>query len=354
MNVRGKFVKAMRREIDSYVPKNIGLCKAHMQRFEKEYGHTDIAKEWNLPIREIHLPFQCTETDFSKWLGSVDSAIKVNEWGIGFKEYDSEANLSEIFHPLARAVCVEEVLEYPFPVLPEKDIVKLAGVQCRTYQQQGWPVMTSTVPVGGTIFWPAYKLRGMVNFLCDMYCNPEIARALLDRICELCTGHAAMAASVGADIIHLADDLGTQTSTYMSPDDFRYWIKPRLREVIVAAKKVNPEILVHFHSDGMIATFIPDLIEIGVDILNPIQPECMDPLEIKKLYGDKLSFSGCIGTQTTMPYGTPDQVSEKVRICCENVGKDGGLWIAPTHLVEPEVPWENILAFINTADEYCG
>ena len=89
-----------------------------------------------------------------------------------------------------------------------------------------------------------------------------------------------------------------------------------------------------------------------VDILNPVQPECVDPVAIKKKYGDRLSFWGTIGTQTTMPFGTPEDVRREIRARIETVGKGGGLLIAPTHVIEPEVPWENILAFIEAVKEF--
>ena len=86
--------------------------------------------------------------------------------------------------------------------------------------------------------------------------------------------------------------------------------------------------------------------------LNPIQPECMDPVRIKEMYGDKLSFWGTLGTQTTMPFGSVLEVEEKVKYLIENVGRGGGLILAPSHLMEPEVPWEYVIAFINTVKEY--
>jgi len=117
-------------------------------------------------------------------------------------------------------------------------------------------------------------------------------------------------------------------------------------------KNVNPDIIIAFHSDGAIQKIIPHLIEIGVDVLNPLQPECMDIFEIKRIYGDKLSFWGTIGTQTTMPFGTVDEVKEAVKKSIQEIGKDGGLLIAPTHLLEPEVPWENIMAFVEAVRDY--
>lgn len=107
-----------------------------------------------------------------------------------------------------------------------------------------------------------------------------------------------------------------------------------------------------YHSDGVIYDIIPELIEIGVDVLNPVQPECVDPTALKAQYGDRLSFWGTIGTQTTMPFGMPEEVRENVRHMIETVGKGGGLLIAPTHLLEPEVPWENIEALIRAVKDY--
>ena len=107
-----------------------------------------------------------------------------------------------------------------------------------------------------------------------------------------------------------------------------------------------------FHSDGNVAELIPDFIDVGIDILNPLQPECMDIEAIKREYGRDLAFWGAVGTQTTMPFGTPEEVERVVRRCIETIGRDGGFLIAPTHLVEPEVPWENIMAFVEAVDTY--
>ncbi len=125
-----------------------------------------------------------------------------------------------------------------------------------------------------------------------------------------------------------------------------------MQRAIAAAKSVKPDMLAFYHSDGDIRDIIPELIEIGVDVLNPVQPECMDPRAIKSKYGDRLSFWGTIGTQTTLPSGTPDDVRRQVREMIDTVGDGGGLVLAPTHLVEPEVPWENLMAFVDEAKRY--
>jgi uroporphyrinogen decarboxylase len=136
----------------------------------------------------------------------------------------------------------------------------------------------------------------------------------------------------------------------MSPKHWREFVKPRLAALISAAAKHGlPTCL---HSCGCIREIIPDLIEIGLTVLNPVQPECMDPVALKKQYGGQLAFWGTIGTQTTMPFGAPAEVKATVKRMIETVGKGGGLVLAPTHVLEPDVPWENILAFFQAVEEY--
>ena len=150
----------------------------------------------------------------------------------------------------------------------------------------------------------------------------------------------------------LGDDVSTQIAMMMSPAMWRQQLKPRLKRVIDAAKAEKPDILIFYHGDGNLSAIVEDLIEIGVDVLNPVQPECVDPYEMKRLYGDRLSFWGCVGTQTTMPFGTPEQVRETVRHMIETVGVGGGLVIAPTHVLEPEVPWDNIEAMVQAVRDF--
>jgi len=220
--------------------------------------------------------------------------------------------------------------------------------QVSQVKQQGLAAIYSAIQ----IFEPAWYLRGLDNLLVDMVLEPEIAAACLDRMTDVQSGVAARMATAGVDLIVFGDDVGTQKSLMMQPETWRTWLKPTMQRAISAAKNVNPDVLAYYHSDGVIHEIIPDLIEIGVDILNPVQPECMDPAQIKQQYGDQLSFWGTIGTQTTMPFGTPDEVRETVRLRIETVGRGGGLVIAPTHLLEPEVPWANIDALVEAVRAY--
>ena len=185
----------------------------------------------------------------------------------------------------------------------------------------------------------------------DMALEDEKAVWLLDQITDKACYRTEIFARLGADIIGLGDDIGMQDSIMMPVEMFQQWLKPRLRKVIQAAKSANPEVLISYHSCGFIEPFISDLIEIGVDILNPVQPECMDFKEIHDKYGSQLSFSGTIGTQDLMPFGTPEDVKKEGKRNLKIAGEKGGLLCCPTHLLDPEVPWENIEAYIDACNE---
>jgi uroporphyrinogen decarboxylase len=145
--------------------------------------------------------------------------------------------------------------------------------------------------------------------------------------------------------------VGTQKNLIVSPDCWRRQFKPRFKKIVDAAKDASPDVLFFYHSDGQIREIIPDLIEIGVDILNPVQPECMDPVEIKETFGDRLALWGGVGTQTVMPFGTPEEVRACVQRLFQTAGRGGGLVCAPSHVLEPEVPWKNVEAFVAACQE---
>jgi uroporphyrinogen decarboxylase len=130
------------------------------------------------------------------------------------------------------------------------------------------------------------------------------------------------------------------------------WFRPRLERVIKAAKEIKPDILVWYHSDGKINDLVPDLIKAGVDILNPVQPECVDHQWIKATFGNQLAFSGGLGVQSILPFGTPDEVRQHVFNTIKILGDRGGLIIGPSHVIERDTSIENIMAMLSAIDEY--
>jgi len=334
------------------IPKDITLSPAQLKRFEEGYGHRDYKTEWRVPVKDVGLAILKNERMNNQHLFVSENCSYIDEWGIGHVKSSDGTHFERLLHPLADIQDACEITTYPFPSSASDNNVLNAAREVIRIKDMGYAASISVAPVGGTIFWPCYKLRGMENYLCDLAMENEIALLLTEKITDLCVKQARLAAHCKPDIIFLADDLGTQVSTYMSPLMFRKWIKPALAKVISAAKTIYPNVLIKFHSDGAIQSLIPDLIEIGVDILNPIQPECMDPILVHELYGHLIALNGSIGTQYLMPFGTVQEVIATTHLYCENIGSSGGFWIAPTHVIEPEVPWENIMAFINTASKY--
>ncbi len=151
--------------------------------------------------------------------------------------------------------------------------------------------------------------------------DEPIVAAIVNKCGEYTHAGARAAAKAGADMICFGDDIGMQQQMMIAPDLWRKWFKPPFAKAIADVKAIHPEALVFFHSDGYIEPVIPDLIEIGVDVLNPVQPECMDPEKIKKEYGKDLSFWGTVGVQSTMPFGTPKDIRELVKRRIERRGQ---------------------------------
>ncbi|MFQ6067345.1 MAG: uroporphyrinogen decarboxylase family protein, partial [bacterium] len=157
---------------------------------------------------------------------------------------------------------------------------------------------------------------------------------------------------LGVDIIWIGDDVGMQDRMLMAPELWREFLKPRYGLIFEEFRRVNPEIKTAFHTDGYVEPVIPDFIEIGLDILNPVQPKSMDPAKLKKLYGDRLTFWGTVDIQEVLPFGTPSRVEEEVKLRLKTVGRGGGLIISPAHNIQPDVSINNILAFYHAARKY--
>jgi uroporphyrinogen decarboxylase len=153
-------------------------------------------------------------------------------------------------------------------------------------------------------------------------------------------------------MIQLGDDIAMQDNLLMSRKMWRTWFGPRLRRVIEAAREIKPDILIEYHSDGKVNNLVGDLIDTGIDILNPVQPECVDHAWIKAEFGQRLSFSGGLGVQSVLPFGTPDEVRAHVRSAIETLGAGGGLIIGPSHVVERDVPMDNFFAMLEAIDQY--
>lgn len=341
MTKRENLLRALRRREPEYVPWSLFLCESQLDRLEKETGTRDAETYFDLPFRTMDLNPSLHPNNYSAYFKDLEKPDYIDELGIGYIR-GSVAHFARMVHPMEPFTQPRQVWDFPLPDT-------LAD-----YRWEGFAERVQAVKDAGLaavffavqIFEPAWYLRGMDTVLMDMLEESPMASACLDRMADYQTALCRKLAAAGIDIIVYGDDVGTQRGMMMSPDVWRKWLKPKTHQAIQAAKEVKPDIIAYYHSDGNVYDIIPELIEIGVDVLNPVQPECMDPALLKQLYGDRLSFWGTIGTQTTLPFGSVAEVEEEVAKMIQTVGQGGGLLLSPSHLLEPEVPWENIVAFV--------
>lgn len=256
----------------------------------------------------------------------------------------SVAHFTHYVSALRNATSFRELEEYPFPsVAAHTDGHMAEGV--RAAHAQG----RFTVSWGGHMYEDAWQIRGYEEFLMDMIQQQEWCEYILDRLMANDLRRAEAAARAGVDLLRTGDDVANQIALMFSRDQWRRFMKPRWARVFAAARRIKPDIAIWYHSDGNITDIIPELVEIGVTVLNPVQPECFDPAEVKRRFGKRLVLDGTIGTQTTMPFGSAEEVRRVVRERAGTLGKDGGLILSPTHVLEPEVPVANVVAFFEEA-----
>ena len=322
MTNRENFFSLIRRQGYEYVPVEFHLCPSLEKEFRERTGSNDYEEYFQFPwryIEDIRLPGHDVEQYRRYYKKPLAEGAEIDLWGVGHESSPHSMHMTYMRHPLEDAETLEEIMEYPYPDFEhgEKDHQK---EQVKKIKER------DLIAVGNmqtTIWETAWYLRGMENLFCDMMEEDEMAVYLLDKITEL-----------------------AKIRLYCT------WLKPRLTDIISYIKSLNPDVIVFYHSCGFIEPLIPHLIDAGVDVLNPIQSECMDFGEIYEKYGDKISFHGTIGTQTVMPHGTPEEVIAEVHKNLDIAGPKGGLMAAPTHLLEPEVPFENVLAYAEACRTY--
>ncbi len=272
-----------------------------------------------------------------------------DEWGVTHNRPKQDGLYYSVVHsPLAGAIGVNDVNEYAWP--ETGDPRRIAGLreQALAYRAQGRAVMIKGVLAG--IFEMAQRVRGMENLLVDMASDEPLACALLDKMLELKLAFWEMALPALSDVVDVvseADDYGTQASQLISPRMFRQLIKPRLNVLFARIKELAPNAGLFFHSCGNVRPLLPDFIEIGVDILNPVHVRAtgMAPAALKRDFGREIVFwGGGVDTQGVLPNGTPQEVKDDVRRNVDALAPGGGFVFNTVHNIQADVPPENIVA----------
>lgn len=354
MEPRERMLTALSRKIPDRVPNGFeGFNREALKIFKVKTGSDDWFEYFNVDYRFVHSsPTKKVVRDprkiYTHFHKNLPDSATINEWGTVIVPGSNPA-FDHYIPPLTYVNFVEEIEGYPLPDLFQDYHYEGLKENTEKIKQKE---LAAVGAMACTIFEVAWQIRGFNELMIDFSVNEKVATCLLDRITELRCYQAKKFAEAGVDILILGDDIGMQDRMMMAPEMWRKWLKPRLKEIIESALSIKPDTFIFYHSDGYIEPVIADLIEIGVNVLNPVQPGCMNPAKLKKEYGDRLAFWGTIGTQTTMPFGEPEDVKKEVKERMETVGEGGGLVIAPSHSIEPEVPWENVLAFFEAVREY--
>ena len=354
MNKRENIISLYKRKDYEFVPVSFNLCPSLVEEYIRQTGDKtgNYQEYFDLDVRTVDgfpvLPQD--NNQFKKYYGfELREGSTIDNYGVAHMPGSEAAmHMTEMVNPMEKFTSVKEMKSYPFPTFDlsfETEMKK----QVIALHEKGYAVCFDKAC---TIWEGSWYMRGMENLMCDMLMEDEMATYLLDKITAISKELICSAVRSGVDMVHTGDDIGMQSTIMMSKEMYRKWLKPRLTEIISAAKAINPDVIIIYHSCGFVEPFIEDLAEAGVDVLNPVQPECMDFGELHAAHGDKISFNGTLGTQTTMPFGTPEEVSATTIKNLDIAGAKGGLVPCPTHLLEPEVPWANIMAFVEACRGY--
>lgn len=252
-------------------------------------------------------------------------------WGIKWRkksqQYGCYCEFAE--HPLAN-IKKYNSYKWPDPMVVEKDGLKMYEELIATCGK-GYAIM-GAVPC--TILEGSWYLRGLENFLMDLYTNSDFANELLNRMMKYHLAISKKLVEMGVDIIWWGDDIGYEKGPFISPKLYRKLIKPKQAYMAQEVKKINKNVKIAYHTDGDIAWALDDLVEIGVDILNPLQPDVHNVPKIKKRYGKKLTFWGNVDTRHIMSGGTCADVVEEVKNVIRTLAPGGGLILGTNHTIQ--------------------
>lgn len=340
---RERFLKAIRREAPDRVPLFIRYVQPVKDKLAPIFGAT--GRDLELKIGNDGVIVQIgINAEYSHRV-VTEGECYTSEWGV---EYRRILGVNQpVKHPLNSRKDLDRY-ELPNPNRPER-MAEIKEVMQRYHAE--YAVM---VDLSCTLVEAAYAhLRGMEDFFCDLYEDPGFAKELLQRIATYYTELGKRAIEQGIDIIRIGDDIAGQTGLLISSKMWRQLAKPLLAGMIAEFRKTNPGIVVKYHSCGDFREVIPDLIELGVDLIGTMQPcGSMKPFELKREFGDRIAFLGGLDTQQLLPFGKPGEVREAVKELLRAYAPGGGYIFMPGHYVREDVPLENIWAMLETVKEY--
>ena len=363
MNSRERVFKALKKinGMPDRVPVQFDLCRQLTESFGRKLK---IEPDYALSYYE-DLTYRISANEIRTRMGSdvvvvggtvpagyspeiVQGNITKNEFGMHMKP--TSLYVEVVKCPLENATTISDIENYSFPDPYAKGRFEKAQRDIERYGNT-WFIIGD---VEISLFEMAWHLTGLEKYLFSMLCDEPWLNLLDDRVEEWSTGLAMQLVKAGVDALWLGEDLGSQTSTLIAPEDWRIRFKPRHKRMIEKLRKENPDIIIIMHSDGAVAPLIDDFIEIGVDVYNPVQPNVSgsDPKELKNKYGDRISFFGGIDQQSLLPSGNIGMIRAEIKERISILGKGRGYLLAPAHILQPDVSMDTIETMILAAREF--
>jgi len=291
-----------------------------------------------------------SKADFFEYAGNHIEKLGINQEGSYIKEGHFKDEFGVVWNRSGQDKdigVVEKVLfseaeigDYVFPTVDEELIRKKCTAFFATSRDS-----FKLAKLGMTYFERAWSMRGFENMLMDFLVEEDFVFELLGNILEYNMKIIGIALEYDFDGFYFGDDYGQQSSLLMNPETWRKFIKPGLAEMFSKVKKARK--FVAMHSCGDLSAILDDMVEIGLDAYQTVQPEIYDLATLKAKYDKKLSFWGCISTQQTLPYCTPEELRVVLKDTIDIMNRNGGFILAPTHQVSADVPVENIVAMID-------
>ena len=284
---------------------------------------------------------------FKRYLPEIDvPGRRVTEYGC-MTIPGSMYHLRRHYFPMAGLAKTSDLSDYPWPDITEPWRWEGVAEEIYSMRKQGYWISSST----GSIYEAAWLCRGQEQLLVDLYENPSFAEALLDRITDDRIYTARRLSEYGVDLLGCGDDMGFQGGLVMSLPMLDEWILSRWERVISTARSAKPDIKIGFHTDGQMGEAIPRMLEIGVNAINPVQPELDDPRELKIRYGKKLILSGTVGA-STLAFGPVQKIRNEIADRMETAKTYGGMIITSNNTPDRNTPFKYFRAFLEACEEY--
>jgi uroporphyrinogen decarboxylase len=378
MSSRQRVLKTLNHEIPDRVPIDLGGFQTgiHKNAYVALLDYLDIEDEVKImdPVQQLAQPceqvLQRFDIDiryvFAHGPDSFKGGIEQNtrdgrlwhdlqdEFGVVWSMPDDQQLYMDIsYHPLAEA-SVDDLSDYPFP--KGNDPTRFSGVRDAAVQLREQTPYAISTGIGGVVYETCWYMRGLEKWFTDMIENPDFCEALLDRILAFWMGYYdSFLAAIGdlVDVIMIGDDIGGQSGPLFNPSFYRKVVKPRQKKLVQHIKSLTSA-KIWYHTCGSVMDMIDDLLDNGIDILNPVQISAnrMDPRELKARYGDRLVFwGGGIDAQHVLPFAKADQIRRHVRENIDIFKPGGGYVFNNVHNIQSGVPAENIVAMFDSARE---